>query len=299
MDLTPLFCQVDDFVKDLRKVSDKNPALELQFQLKKERPKGFPPRMSLSEMMTIIIAYHSSGFKNFKIFYFYLKTEKLKDFPNLLSYSRFIQWMPFCLLPLCHYLSNRKGEQTGINFIDSTTLKVCKNARISRNKVFKGMASKGKNSMGWFFGFKLHIVVNDKGDLLAFSITKGNTHDIVPVEKLCKRIVGKLFGDKGYISQKLFETLYENGLQLITNLKSNMKNKLLSLADKIMLRKRFIIETINDQLKNISDIEHSRHRSPINFLVNVIAGLIAYTWQEKRPSIKLDEKALKMFNAAA
>lgn len=148
--------------------------------------------------------------------------------------------------------------------------------------------------MGWFFGFKLHIVVNEVGDLLAFKVTKGNINDRVPVKDLCKGLSGKLFGDKGYLGQKLFEELYEDGIQLITNIKSNMKNKLISLRDKILLRKRFIIETINDQLKNISDIEHSRHRSPVNFMVNLIAGLISYTWQSKKPSIKMPNNALAL-----
>ena len=139
--------------------------------------------------------------------------------------------------------------------------------------------------MGWFYGFKLHIIVNEQGELLSFKVTKGNTNDRVPVKELCRNIKGKLFGDKVYIGQKLFEELWESGVQLITNVKKNMKNKLIPLEDKLLLRKRFIIETINDQLKNISNIEHSRHRSPTNFMVNLIAGLISYTWEEKKPAI--------------
>lgn len=138
---------------------------------------------------------------------------------------------------------------------------------------------------GWFFGFKLHIIVNEKGELLSFKVTKGNVNDRVPVKELCQNITGKLFGDKGYIGKKLFEELWETGVQLITNVKSNMKNKLVPLEDKLLLKKRFVIETINDQLKNIQNIEHSRHRSPTNFMVNLFAGLISYTHQEKKPSI--------------
>jgi len=277
MDLTRLFCNVDDFVKAL---SDKN----IEFiQCKSKR--GINAHMSLSELMTIIIAYHSSGFKNFKSYYFFIKNYHHNEFPKLLSYNRFIEWKPYCLIPLCSYLKSRKGKITGKSFIDSCPLTVCKNIRINRNKVFKGIATRGKSSMGWFFGFKLHIIVNEVGELLSFKVTKGNINDRSPVKDLCKGLSGKLIGDKGYLSKKLFEELYEEGIQLITNVRSNMKNKLLKIEDKILLKKRFIIETINDQLKNISNIEHSRHRSPTNFMVNVVAGLISYTWQEKKPSI--------------
>ena len=187
---------------------------------------------------------------------------------------------------MSHFLKTKMGQCTGLSFIDSTSLTVCKNRRINRNKVFKGIATRGKSSMGWFFGFKLHLVINDKGEILNFSLSKGKTHDKVPVKKLCQNLKGKLYGDKGYISKKLFEELYQGGLELITNIRSNMKNKLLHLQDKINLRKRFVIETINDLLKNTANIDHSRHRSPTNFLVNVISGLIFYTYRENKPAIK-------------
>lgn len=286
MDLTKLFCNIDDFVKALSYTKD-------QFLITTGKSKrGSNPRMSLSEIMTIIILYHSSGYRHFKAFYFHLLNQRSSEFPKLLSYNRFVEWMPYCLAPLCSYLKTRRGSVTGISYVDSCPLAVCKNIRIPRNKVFNGIAKRGKCSMGWFYGFKLHIIVNELGELLSFKVTRGNTNDRVPVKELCKGLSGKLLGDKGYISKKLFEELYDDGVQLITNIKSNMKNKLLPIVDKIYLRKRFIIETINDQLKNISNIEHSRHRSPTNFLVNIIAGLISYTWQEKKPSIKMNTNCL-------
>ena len=147
--------------------------------------------------------------------------------------------------------------------------------------------------MGWFYGFKLHLVVNEYGEILGCQVTAGNVDDRKPVPKLVEGLVGKLFGDKGYISAKLFDALFRDGLQLITNLRSNMKNRLLTLEDKLKLRKRFIIETINDQLKNLSQIEHSRHRSVHNFAVNLIAGLLAYTFQPKKPSLNLDASEIE------
>ena len=164
--------------------------------------------------------------------------------------------------------------------------------------MFKDLAARGKNSMGWFFGFKLHLVVSNTGELLAACVTPGNVDDRKPVEALSADLLGKLFGDKGYISQALFETLFERGLELITTLKKNMKGQLMLLSDRLLLRKRFLIECakleacrpITDQLKNISQIEHTRHRSPANFAVNLLAGLVAYTLQLKKPAIRLPDE---------
>lgn len=280
MDLDQLFCDVDDHVNALFDPKNRN------FIGTKKTRRGVSATMSMSEIITILIWYHSSGFKNFKHFYFYLREQRTDLFNNYLSYSRFIEWVPCALLPMTSFLRSRMGSSTGINFIDSTPIKVCHNMRIPRNRVFSGIAQRGKSSMGWFFGFKLHLIVSDKGDLLSVQITKGNTNDRVPVLSLCKNIFGKLYGDKGYLGKRLFEELWGEGVELITTIRKNMKNKLIPLYDKLMLRKRFIIETINDQLKNISDIEHSRHRSPVNFLVNMFAGLVSYCYQPKKPAIK-------------
>ena len=152
--------------------------------------------------------------------------------------------------------------------------------------------------MGWFFGFKLHLVINECGELLAVQLTPGNIDDRQPVPSLTRQLVGKLFGDKGYISAALFENLWSHGLQLVTHIRRNMKNALMPLIDKILLRKRSLIETVNDQLKNISQIEHTRHRSPVNFMVNLIAGLIAYTHQPKKPSLRLPIHALGLLSLA-
>lgn len=287
MDLETLYSNIDDFVINCPKNSK-----EITFI--KQSTKGGIPRMGLAELMTIMVLYHSSQFKNFKHFYFHLKDHHLHDFPKLISYNRYVELIPCLLIPLTHFLQSKMGQCSGISYVDSTSIKVCKNIRINRNKVFGSLAKRGKSSMGWFFGFKLHIVVNTTGELLSFAVTQGNVDDRVPVPTLCKRIFGKLFGDKGYLGKKLFADLMGQQIQMITNIKSNMKQKFISIHDKILLRKRFVIETINDQLKNISDIEHSRHRSPINFLVNIIAGLVSYTYQNKKPAIKMPRSALAL-----
>ena len=136
-------------------------------------------------------------------------------------------------------------------------------------------------------------MVNDQGEILAFQLTPGNVDDRKPVPKMTEKLFGKLFADRGYISQALFQQLYDEGLVLITSIRKNMKNQLMLLEDKLMLRKRSIIETINDQLKNISQIEHSLHRSYANFIVNLLAGLIAYALQAKKPSINLSHEQIQ------
>ena len=193
---------------------------------------------------------------------------------------------------LCGYLYTRTGEMTGIAFIDSTPIEVCHPCRSKAHKVFKDLVGWGRNSMGWHFGFKRHLVINDHGELLAFKLTPANTDDRQPVPDLTQDLIGQLFGDRGDISQELFKQLYERGLELVTNYKKKMHNKLVKLIDKVMLRKRALIETVNDQLKNICQIEHSRHRSPFNFLVNTLAALVAYTYHEKKPALDLEVKGL-------
>lgn len=211
------------------------------------------------------------------------------EFPKTVSYNRFVELQQSCVMPMTIFLKTCcLGACTGISFVDSTPIRVCGNKRIRRNKVFKGLAQTGKSTMGWFHGFKLHIVINDKGEILNFCITQANVDDREPLknESFLKAVFGKLYADKGYISEKLQQLLFIDGVHLITNIKNNMKNSLLTMSDKIMLRKRSVIETVNDELKNICQVEHSRHRSFTNFITNIVAGLIAYSFLPKKPSIK-------------
>ena len=249
-------------------------------------------KLSDSEVITILIAFHLGGYRNLKDFYLnYIQKVLKSEFPQTVSYNRFVELQQKALFPMVIFLKMmRIGSCTGISFADSTVIRVCNNKRIFNHKVFAGIAQKGKSTMGFFFGFKLHLVVNDKGEILNFVITPGNVDDREPLKdaKFLEKVYGKLFADKGYIGQKLFEQLFVEGIQLITGIKRNMKNCLMSISDKILLRKRSIIETINDELKNICQIEHSRHRSFGNFLTNLISGLLAYSFLSKKPSIKYE-----------
>jgi len=292
MSLLEIFCDVDDFMILFDRW------LKQHALTQTPSTRGRKATLSMSEVMTIIIWFHQSHYRDFKAFY----TEHVQqylgaEFPKLVSYNRFVELMPGTLLPLCVYMVSRRGSQTGISFIDSTPLAVCHNKRIRRHRTFAHLARRGKSTMGWFYGFKLHLVVNDQGQILAFCLTPGNVDDREPVPTLARDLWGKLVGDKGYISQDLFERLFEQDLNLITTARKNMKNRLMPVMDRVLARKRSLIETINDQLKNISQIAHTRHRSPCNFLVNLLAGLIAYSWQPNKPALNLSEAELAQLPA--
>lgn len=273
MELVSLFYLVDEFCKDFE------PKWQAHLVSSGAVQRLRPSSLSLSEVLTIAIHFHQSNHKTFKQYYTdYVAVYLAADFPGLVSYGRFVELMPGASLPLHILLLSLLGRPSLANFIDSTKVVVCDNHRIAR---------RGMSSMGWFYGFKLHLVVNERGEITSFLLTPGNVADNNAElgAKLCARLHGKLYGDRGYISGDLFAVLWEQGVHLVTGIRKNMKNRLLPLWDKLMLRKRNLIETINDQLKNSNQIEHTRHRSPQNFLTNLLAGLVAYQLQPKKPKL--------------
>jgi hypothetical protein len=284
--ITEIFCSIDDFCLDFIPNFEKH-------LIGNPKKRNKPCKLSLSEVMTIQVLFHISRVRNFKSFYNGYVSHHLKDwFPDLVSYNRMVELCSDSLIPLAIYLKSRGlGDCTGISFIDSTPLRVCHNRRIHSHKVFDGLAKRGQCSIGWFYGFKLHLVTNDMGQVVDFMLTPGNVDDRKPlkIERFIKNLWGKLFGDKGYIGKQLFKDLFFNGIHLVTKLKRNMKSTMLTpVMDSLLLRKRAICESIIDQLKNIFQIEHSRHRSPKNFLTNLFAGLIAYNFTEKKPSLRIN-----------
>jgi len=241
--------------------------------------------------MTICITFHLSGYRTFKGYYTnFIMRYYTGYFPKLVSYNRFVELMRYAALPVALFAKSSASENpcTGISFADSTTLVVCDNHRIGQHKVFQKTARRGKSSTGWFYGFKLHPAINERGEILNFRLTPGNVDDRNEevMEVLTKNLFGKLFADKGYISQKLFEKLWEKGVELVTKRKKNAKNpKMMHYSDRLLLRKRAVIESVNDFLKNICQIEHSRHKSSCNFVVNLLSGLSAYSFLPKKPSL--------------
>jgi hypothetical protein len=282
MDRLTVFCEIDDFCREFE------PKFNQQLIADGTRRRIKPGKLSRAEVMTILVLFHASGFRDLKRFYTKMVCQYWrKDFRHLSSYNRFVELQRDSLVLLGALMQTRLGKCSGVSFVDSSKIAVCHNLRIRQNKVFDGVAKRGKTSTGWFYGFKIHLMVSDTGEILAWQITLGNVDDRKPVPKMAQRVWGKLFGDKGYISQALTELLGAGNVQLMTKVKKNMQNKFVSFFDKLLLRKRAIIESINDQLKNISQIEHTRHRSVWNFYTNVVAGLIAYTYQEKKPNLQL------------
>ncbi len=284
--VTEIYFIIDEFFKEFDAVIREH-SLE-NFQTKKRNRKF---AMSESEVMTILLLFHFGAFKNLKSFYlFYIQKHMQKDFPCTVSYNRFVELQRRVCIPLAIFVKTMcLGKCTGISFIDSTPLRSCHIKREKQHKTFKGIAEKGQCSIGWFYGFKLHLIINDKGQVLDFILTPGNVDDREPLKSmdLHKRIFGKLFGDKGYIGKDLFEQLFVDGVHLITKLRKNMKNSLMLLSDRIMLRKRALIESVNDELKNMCQIEHTRHRSFDNFVINILSALAAYSFFPKKPSINM------------
>ena len=292
--ITEIFFIIDEFDKNFEKIVSDH-SLVRNTDLKQRNRKS---TLSDSEVMTILILFHSGHYRDLKHYYInHVKNHMKSEFPETVSYNRFVELQKKVVVKLAIFLKMFcLGKCTGISYIDSTPIRVCHIKREKQHKVFKGLAQKGQCSLGWFYGFKLHLIINDKGEILDFIITPGNIDDRKPLSdmNLHKRIFGKLFGDKGYISKDLFEKLFIDGVHLITKIKKNMKNSLMLLQDKIALRKRALIETVNDELKNICQVEHTRHRSFNNFITNLLSGLIAYSFFDKKPSINLQENIVDL-----
>jgi len=173
--------------------------------------------------MTILIAFQSSGYRNFKTFYTsFLANYWKRAFPKLPSYPRFIDILPRVIVQLLLFSQVQSGRRTGIYYIDSTCLPVGHLKRSKQHKTFKEVAGYGKTSVGWFFGLKLHLVINDQGELIAFKLTRGNRSDYKSGESLLSNLQGLAFGDKGYIGKELYERLLKKGLTLITRVRKNM-----------------------------------------------------------------------------
>jgi hypothetical protein len=245
--------------------------------------------LTLTEIMTIAIYFHASGYKTFKGYY--LKCHELKSaFPNMPSYNRFIELMQKIVIPLLVFTKSQAGGNCdGVSYVDSFSLEVSHQKRIYSHKVFRGLAQRGKTSMGWFYGFKLHVVINSKGEIIDFEITAGNIADNNEslIEKIFKTIQGKVFGDKGYLlNENLFKKLYFNGIHMITKIRKNMKNILMDMSDKIMLKKRGLVESVGAVLKEDLTVEHSRYRNPITLVINVCSALAAYHFRENKPTIR-------------
>ena len=285
--LVEIFCLFDEFCKIFEPELKKH-LLDVPGKRRRNRK----CRVSDAEIMTMLVLFHTSRHRDLKAFYLgYICQHMRGEFPNHLSYNRFVERQTKVALHLLLFLQTcALGKCTGISIIDSTPLASCHIKRAHQHKTMKGWAQKGKCTMGWFYGFKLHLVINDRGEIIQWMLTPGNVDDREPLKDraFTDRLFGKLFADRGYISQDLFEMLFVNDIHLVTKIKKNMKNSLMNLYDKILLRKRALVETVNDELKNVCNIEHTRHRSVENFAVNIFAALIAYNLLPKKPAMNIE-----------
>jgi hypothetical protein len=281
IDITALYCCLDDFCQVFE-------AWETHRLIPSPTTRQRSGKLSRPEMLFIVVLFHLSPYKNVKTFYLSgIGHQHRACFGDLPHYDRFVSLMPRLFVPWMVLLHSLSGEQTGVSFADSSKRAVCHNRRIDRHRVFDGLAARGKTSMGWFYGLKLPFVINHKGQIMALKITPGNTADSTVLDAIAKHLSGKLYADKGSISRALFNKLWQRGLHLITGIRQNMRNYLMPLADKLMLRKRFVIETVLDILKCDMGLEHSRHRSVINAMVHVLSCLVAYAFRPGKPAISL------------
>ena len=286
MSIVSLFCEIDDFFLTYEKwIAAQCLPEAVAIETRRRRRQLHP-----SEVMTILIAFHQSGYRTFK--HFYLKHVCLywrAEFPHLVSYSRFVQLKQDVLTLLRLYLATTLGDCSGVSFVDSTRLRVCDNRRISSHRVFADIAACSKTSIGWFYGFKLHLVINDSGEILEGVLTPGNIDDRKPLGKFAERLHGSLYGDRGYISKDIRESLRERGINLVYKVRKNMEPLDLSASDEVLLKKRTLIESVIRELKTQTQLEHTRHRSVENFQVNVFSALIAYQLLENKPSLNFAE----------
>lgn len=268
--ITTIFYLVDNFCKEYQK-------WEQSKLLPSEKQRNRSGQLNLSELLAVVLYFYLSPCRDFKNYYLYFLPHKYKGYFKLVGYSRIVQLMPRLILPLSIIMQSLFSEETGIYYIDSTKLQICHGKRTKGNKVFKNIAKIGRSSYGWFMGFKLHIIINNKGNIMAIKITKGNKSDSSVAFSLAKGLTGNIYGDKGYISKKLFAELFASGLKIFTGIRKDMKNHLLSNSDKCLLRKRVLVESVFNVLKNSMNLEHTRHRSPLNFIVHILACVAGYS----------------------
>lgn len=277
MDFTELYCNIDNFIKNY----EQN-LLAITSCKAKTGPKN---SLSISEVLTIIIGYHNSSIDCFKNYYTkVILPLHYNDF-KLVSYDQFTRLIGKALPYLTLFLNNLLEQCTGISLVDSTSISVCKNYRIYSHKVFAGLAKRSKTTKGWFYGVKLHLIINLEGSLVKASFSYGNKDDRKALRTMTKGIFGKVFGDRGYVSKELFNELMKENIQLITGIKRGMKNILMPIMDKIFLLKRTLIETVIGRIKLLDKFEHTRHRSPVNAFSHMIAALVNYQLLDNKPSI--------------
>lgn len=286
--LTEIYVEIDDFCKANSKM------IEQTWKTTGLLKKPHPSQLSLSEVTTILVYYHLSVYRNFQSYYEeHVLKDLRRDFPDAVSYGRFVQLIPRCLVVVMMFLQYRcsQSKATGIYYGDSYPLPSCHPKRVHQHRVMKGFANWGKTSVGWFYGMKCHIVINELGQLMNCYVTSGNIADnnVKVLFLLTRNLWGCFFGDKGYMLNEEKRDFLEKqgGLKFFTKARKNMKKQDLELAPKLWLKKRGVVESVINLHKNSCDVSHTRHRSPVNAIVNLFAGLIGYSYLQRKPSTSI------------
>ena len=290
--LVEIYVEIDDFCKANQEI------IREWLQESGLVKKAHPSKLTLSEVMTILVHYHQSYYKNFKQYYLnYVQQDLRNDFPDLVSYNRFVELIPRALMPMCLFLNYRcsLSKRTGIYYIDSTRWEVCHPKRAHQHKVMLGFAQWGKTSMGWFYGLKYHLIINELGELINFYVSSGAKADnhAKTLFVLTQNLFGWLFGDKGYLLNKAKRAFLERDgdLKIFSKCRKNMAKQSMPLQASLWIKKRGLIETTIDLTKNDCEAVHTRHRSPINAFVNLFAALCAYSFRQRKPSTKINLEA--------
>lgn len=276
--LTRLFIFIDDFSQAFYSYAEKDPDDAILAPYSKRDVQN-NCQLCLSEILTILVYFHFSGFKTFKHYYKFLESHHLKEFPNLISYTRFVEIKHNYTFELFILSQTISADCDGLSYIDATHLPVCHIKREHSHKTFNGIASKSKSTMGWYFGFKLHLISNRYGHLISYELTLATVDDRKAPDKLFEKVFGELYGDKGYIGKPFIDRMSEKSIKIITALKKNMKPKIMSEEQSENLNKRSIIESVFNCLKNHTNLQHTRHRNPKNYLINLISSITAYCFR--------------------
>lgn len=289
LDPVELYVEIDDFSRKIySELNQRGIGNGKRFEI-------YTPGLNLAEILTILILYHFSNHKCFKHYYLAKVYHNYKKyFPLLPSYNRFVERISEVSFLTALFLQYRLNKFPGNGFIDSTPLAVCTNKRTNSHQVFKCIASIGKSSKGWYYGLKLHVICDFYGNIVKCLVTTASEHDLKIAKELLDGMNGKIFADKGYIGKKEFIELLEQGLILVTSVRKNMKNRLLTLWDRILLKKRSLIESIFNIMKNVFEIEHSRHRSINNASVHILTVLVAYCLKPNKPQVRFTNSELQL-----
>ena len=272
--IVEVYCFVDNFVKMIESKSLKSPA-------------GRKSMLTKTDYITLTIFKQEYGLKTTKQLYEFVQEYMQKDFSPLPSYQQFNEGIKstFSYFVMIAWLLTRltRKKDAKYHIVDSSPLPVCNNQYRFQAKLFKGLARSGKNMNGWYWGFKLHLIINHDMEIESIKISDGSTSDIDALEgDFIDGIRGWLVGDKGYIGQKKAQELAAQGIKLITRTRKNMRKVPALPIHNYLLSKRQAVESTFSYLKYRLSVLSSYARSVEGFFVNVFSAIVTYSLNLKK-----------------